>query len=496
MSTNLTNYLESILNPKGCFKTLEGIFVRRGTDNEPRFTATEYTVKFEVEWQGHNYRLICFLNDSLLLRNRARMLLSHPEIAQCPYLAPSRYIDREMLVFDDMGHASYHDVILQEADGVARLDEVLLACSTKNDAETPLKLLGSLYDLSCWMYGHGIVHNKIRLINIQVVNGSSLRLFNFESARVVADLTTERNRKEPYAIDNLSLANLAIVLYIASCRPELYARLRQSILHRLQDLRKILPALCQRTETTGHKPLFELANAIRHNNGKLKGRQRLNASIKELIDYGPVQDEQLWKILLTPPAKTKDLSDRLAFKQIDPIQSTTSTHFPAYDWKGGVYDTLVRVEHQGKYFYTDRRGKRVTDREYDFAYDFYEGRAVVVVGDNYALIDREGNPIIPFSCEDLEWDPLTGIAKVMIDGKWGLYDRSGQPLTPMKFDWMGGTSDGVIVARIGEQYGYLRKDGSEAIPFQFDDAFSFEEGRALVELNGEQFYIDKEGRRL
>ena len=112
------------------------------------------------------------------------------------------------------------------------------------------------------------------------------------------------------------------------------------------------------------------------------------------------------------------------------------------------------------------------------------------------MIDREGTPVIPFICEDLEWDPFTGTAKVMIDGKWGLFDRSGQPLVPMKYDWMGGSGDGLIVARIGEQYGYIRKDGSEGIPFIYEDAFSFEKGKALVELNGEQFSIDTEGHRI
>ena len=495
MPTNLINYLESMLNPQGCFKSLDGIFVRRGQNNAPLFTASENTVKFEVEWKGENYRLICFLNDSLLLRNRVRMIIAHPAVQQCPYLAPSRYIDREMLVFNEIGVGSYRDVVLQQTDNGAKLDDVLLKCSTNGDAETPRKLLRSLYELSCGMFERGIAHNNIRLINIRVINGESLRLINFERIRILSEEDTGQST-EPYAIDNLALANLAVVLYIASCDPQLYVQLRQSILHRLHDLRKILPKLCQRVEETDHKPLLELANAIRYNNGKLKGRQKLNLLIKGLIDYGPLQDSQLHEILLAPLTKIKNPEKGLAFKQISPEKSTTFSDFPDYDWKSGIYDTLVRVEHQGKYFYTDRHGTRVTDQEYDFAYDFFEGRAVVVIGDNYALIDREGNPIIPFICEDLEWDPVTGIAKVMIDGKWGIFDRCGQPLTPMKFDWMGSSGDGLIVARIEERYGYLRKDGSEAIPFQFDDAFSFEQGKALVEVNGEQFWIDSQGKRL
>ena len=495
MPTNLTNYLESILNPRGCFRTLDGIFARCGENGEPLFSSAEYTVKFETEWQNRRYRLICFLQESQSLLNRVRALVSNPVIQQCPYLAPTRYLDREMLVFDDMGHAAYHDVVLQEADEGIRLDKVLLECSMKNDAETPGKLLRALYDLSCWMYRHGIVHNNIRLVNVQVLRGETLRLINFESAQAVSDDRKEHTT-DPYAIDNLALANLAIVLYLASCNPRLYGQLRHTILHRLHDLRKILPELCRRAESMGHEALFELTCTIRNNNGKLKGRERLNSLLKRLIDHGPVQDEQLREILLSPLDKGKAPQRDLAFRPIAPKQEGVGEGFPAYDWKSGVYDTLVRVEHRGKYFYTDRNGKRAIDREYDFAYDFYEGRAVVVVGDNYALIDREGTPVIPFICEDLEWDPFTGTAKVMIDGKWGLFDRSGQPLVPMKYDWMGGSGDGLIVARIGEQYGYIRKDGSEGIPFIYEDAFSFEKGKALVELNGEQFSIDTEGHRI
>lgn len=46
------------------------------------------------------------------------------------------------------------------------------------------------------------------------------------------------------------------------------------------------------------------------------------------------------------------------------------------------------------------------------------------------------------------------------------------------------------------KYGYKDENGREVIAPKYDDAYSFSNGKAKVELNGVKFYIDKEGNRL
>lgn len=46
------------------------------------------------------------------------------------------------------------------------------------------------------------------------------------------------------------------------------------------------------------------------------------------------------------------------------------------------------------------------------------------------------------------------------------------------------------------KHGWIDKTGQVVIPLKYDDAESFENGKARVKLNGEWFYIDKQGNRV
>ena len=46
------------------------------------------------------------------------------------------------------------------------------------------------------------------------------------------------------------------------------------------------------------------------------------------------------------------------------------------------------------------------------------------------------------------------------------------------------------------KFGFIDKMGDLIIPYKYDKAASFSNGRVLVVLNGEKFWIDKEGNRV
>jgi WG containing repeat len=128
--------------------------------------------------------------------------------------------------------------------------------------------------------------------------------------------------------------------------------------------------------------------------------------------------------------------------------------------------------------YIDKRGKYLMKSKFDKAEDFH--------GD-LAWVNFSNQP---------------GLGKNRLGlSEYGFIDRSGKlvinssrrmiPFTPF--------SEGLAIGDgENEKYGYINESGEFVIPPQFDDAFSFREGRALVGIGerGSQkvTYIDKSGQ--
>jgi hypothetical protein len=96
-----------------------------------------------------------------------------------------------------------------------------------------------------------------------------------------------------------------------------------------------------------------------------------------------------------------------------------------------------------------------------------------------------------------------------------LIDARGNPLTNENFSFIGPFGQGLAVANKGwyaecavetggevyltdneGQVGYVDTTGQVVIPFVFDKAQTFKNGKAKVEREGRAFYIDKNGREI
>lgn len=74
---------------------------------------------------------------------------------------------------------------------------------------------------------------------------------------------------------------------------------------------------------------------------------------------------------------------------------------------------------------------------------------------------------------DAVWDFEEDIASVQRDGKVGLLDAGGREVMPPMLDEAWSCAQGLVVARVGEQLGYVDKSGGWAITPRFEDAGSF-----------------------
>lgn len=83
---------------------------------------------------------------------------------------------------------------------------------------------------------------------------------------------------------------------------------------------------------------------------------------------------------------------------------------------------------------------------------------------------------------------------VQSNGKVGMLKSNGEDFIPVKYDSLGVYSDDMLVAKVGDKYGFLNEYGKETVPFIYPQAHDYSEGlAAVVNDNGKYLFIDKLG---
>lgn len=71
---------------------------------------------------------------------------------------------------------------------------------------------------------------------------------------------------------------------------------------------------------------------------------------------------------------------------------------------------------------------------------------------------------------------------------------NGEDFIPVKYDSLGMYSDNMLVAKVGDKYGFLNEEGKETVPFVYSQAHNYSEGlAAVVNENGKYLFIDQLG---
>jgi WG containing repeat len=155
-----------------------------------------------------------------------------------------------------------------------------------------------------------------------------------------------------------------------------------------------------------------------------------------------------------------------------------------------------------KYGYLDRMGRLVISGEYDLAYSFSEGLAVVQIGDGicrarYGYIDANGNRIIPLTLTSAT-SFKDGMAIVRRRGrKWRevsvVINPAGQVVLEVPLRGLEPFSEGLAAASAGDTYAFIDIEGRRVIGAQFDQVAPFENGLAEVQRGDWYGLIDKAG---
>ncbi len=469
MFSNLSNYIESLLDPNGRFRTLENIYALTDEFREPRMSMTTRSVNFAVRYDGNDYTLKCL--DPAADTTNLREISDFTRLIDTPYLTEYRFCPSEMLVFNNDGSYQYVDVVLQRQPCGERLD-TFLAHHVSNGNIAPItEVLRHLDTLTGWLLENEFAHQRIKISNIIITPGNTPVLINYESARRIRSTS-----------DGVILGCIAIVLFIAACEPELYLCLRNRSMS-LGQFQRLLPMLARLLEDE-LAPLRTLAIALKE--ATYAPDYSLCRKIGALADCEIRPYESLSHI-------TDLMTHRTDLPQTQPQTNKRRKEESKYDRVGRMDDMLRPVCSGGWWSYVDQERNVVIEDDFTFAYSFREGRAVVEKVSGFGLIDLAGRYIIEPECDDIEWNDDLNVAIVSVNGKSGLYSRDGEALTGLIYDQILSPSDGLFTARKGDRYGFIRRDGSIALDFVYDDAFGFKAGYARVRQAERDFLIDLYG---
>ena len=494
MALAIHNLLETVCNPAGRFKMLDGIEVERDEFDDPVFSVTGKTTCFPVRWGDRSYVLKCFVRSQQDSKMVFRQIAEYLERMSSPFLVDYVYLSEEMLVFNDNGDSYYTDVILMEyPEGTKTLDEFMAEACERGDKPMLARLLREFCRMAVWIINDGIVHGAIRASNILVARDGSVRLINYESMQVPPMGST---RPAVIDNDNIVVANLALGLKAVLSDPSLFHVLKGDSIFRLPIVRSsLLSMFAEAAEKAGCAPMKSLVEMLSTCNHTLHSRRELSEVLEALSVDSTTVDIDLARLTQDQKEKTSSPTESM------PQDKMLSRHdlSKTYSWVGTMCESMICVQKNDLWGYVNSEGEEVIPLQYKWAGDFDEGRAAVIETDaeTYALIDKTGREILPPIYELVEWDGAHGVAKVSYEGLFGLYDRNGKEIVPLIYDWMGETGNELILVRsMDGRCGYIRHNGEVAIPIELDDAYDFEDGHALVYKDGDSFEIDVSGQRV
>lgn len=184
----------------------------------------------------------------------------------------------------------------------------------------------------------------------------------------------------------------------------------------------------------------------------------------------------------------------------------------------------VQLEDDGKWGYLNKAGEVAIEFSYDYAQEFESKRASVDLGEFEFLINQQGQILdtVKFEYKKRKF-PIIGSANVWKLGKlnsrgdtimqmkyrsfgypqgelmwyftgekYGLADTTGTILIEPIYDKLTYFSDnGLALARRDGKYGFIERDGTVHIEFQYLNARGFKYGLAAVQVDGKWGFINE-----
>ncbi len=169
---------------------------------------------------------------------------------------------------------------------------------------------------------------------------------------------------------------------------------------------------------------------------------------------------------------------------------------PAYECVRDCSDGLIGVRSDGHWGFVDTTGEIVIGCQYERATEFQEGLAAVRVGGRYGFVDRRGEWAIKPAFDFAGWFS-EGLVDVSNGDAGYFVDAAGRKPFAACGEQIFEFSGGRAYVESGGKVGFIRADGTWAVPPEFDFALAaFTEGVVAVsQANSDWFFVDNAGAR-
>lgn len=182
----------------------------------------------------------------------------------------------------------------------------------------------------------------------------------------------------------------------------------------------------------------------------------------------------------------------LAACETDANRQPTSTE-PA------TAEDLLPIRQNGDWGFIDQNGTLLVQPQFDRAWRFSDGLALVKEGDNFGFIRPDGSYALEPRFQDA-WHFTDGYAPVEMDDEWGYVDSSGSFLPDTQINLprsalleTSADENSFELVRTGDRYGFETADGQDTIDPRFEQAWRFFDGLARAKLDGKWGFIDRSG---
>ena len=248
-----------------------------------------------------------------------------------------------------------------------------------------------------------------------------------------------------------------------------------------------------------------------------------------------VDEDKTVSAALTKPVKDKEMKVVLSWDGEQDLDSYLFTPYKAKKGNMAYIGGNAKKDKHGNSLYLD--GKNGNNVEVINIANIKKGNYKYYVSDytnslkkNYSAKDMEGLNIrvevydknglvavyiIPYNSNGVIWEvfeikngkvvPLQNTYKNVKGKKWWIEKKevgkkkkykTGDVVIPFKYDWVYGFNEGLAVVNLNGKRGYINKSGKEVVPPKYDGVYPFHEGLATVKLNGKCGYINKSGKEV
>lgn len=159
-----------------------------------------------------------------------------------------------------------------------------------------------------------------------------------------------------------------------------------------------------------------------------------------------------------------------------------------------ICDDKRRVKKNGKWGIINMNGQMEIPCKYDSIGSFNYGLAPAKIGYKYVYINMQGKIVLAGDYDKAEAFE-NGVAKVTKRDSTYMINIKGEKVNVNQIEFHDGLC--VVAKFVKEEariyYGYADEELELVIPYDFDEAYDFENGMALVKLGGKWGYIDTNG---